>query len=679
MFERVITQTIQRISSDVLRDRQSVPLIEILEDERIPSRFKPFFATEVRWWLYNDALARSANKRFDVAHPEVASLLDYLEQVMFRHARFEHDEFVSTLDGAVKLTFNYLCRPQTTLKWYIFRGQPVKPLSEVMLRFESFLDYEYIGNVFAEWVERKVRERATFEAISATEFERIIRRIDDQILLSCTVDELLGLLDPIFDFIGEGDERNVPLDALIIFFDDKNIARLVDHLERYRESDPLVSRARFVGILEELLTSAEENPEADFSSVYQNDELDDIVQRHLEAEGKLAPNPPAPDVAAQPIAVDSIAENPIADEPVAADFIAANPIVDEPVAADSIAENPIADESLADAPIVDEPTADHSIEENPIADEPIAEELIVDESADADLQTDAPPLEEQTIDELIAAESIAEERFAEEADANEKATGSGSTPSSSGASRGAIPDEAIADDPTIDESDSDDWSLDDEPSEEVDDEDLIIGDDFVAVRLPAESTEDADDIPDIEFDDEDDPWDVSEPTRDEEKDAAPIGDEPTDDKPSTDEPFAEPSDSVENEPDIVEHANVGWSPLTDADRVGEPASIDDVVSTLEASAAGVDEVAANAPSGAPALQPIGLDPMLERKVLKKVFNRDRAAYDEAMARLSTAETWRQASQVLDELFIRFDVDPYSRTALRFTDSIYTRYVPKSHN
>lgn len=649
MFERVITQTIQRISSDVLRDRQSVPLIEILEDERIPSRFKPFFATEVRWWLYNDALARSANKRFDVAHPEVASLLDYLEQVMFRHARFEHDEFVSTLDGAVKLTFNYLCRPQTTLKWYIFRGQPVKPLSEVMLRFESFLDYEYIGNVFAEWVERKVRERATFEAISATEFERIIRRIDDQILLSCTVDELLGLLDPIFDFIGEGDERNVPLDALIIFFDDKNIARLVDHLERYRESDPLVSRARFVGILEELLTSAEENPEADFSSVYQNDELDDIVQRHLEAEGKLAPTTPAPDVAPQPSAVESIA-----DEPVAADFNAQNPIADEPIAEDSI-------------------------EENPIADEPIAEELIVDESADADLETDAPPLEEQTIDELIAAESIAEERFAEEADANEKTTGSGSTPSSSGASRGAIPDEAIADDPTIDESDSDDWSLDDEPSEEVDDEDLIIGDDFVAVRLPAESTEDTDDIPDIEFDDEDDPWDVSEPTRDEEKDAAPIGDEPTDDKPSTDEPFAEPSDSVENEPDIVEHANVGWSPLTDADRVGEPASIDDVVSTLEASAAGADEVAANAPSGGPALQPIGLDPMLERKVLKKVFNRDRAAYDEAMARLSTAETWRQASQVLDELFIRFDVDPYSRTALRFTDSIYTRYVPKSHN
>jgi hypothetical protein len=71
--------------------------------------------------------------------------------------------------------------------------------------------------------------------------------------------------------------------------------------------------------------------------------------------------------------------------------------------------------------------------------------------------------------------------------------------------------------------------------------------------------------------------------------------------------------------------------------------------------------------------------MLERKVLKKVFNRDRDAFDDAMRRLAAVDSWRQASQVLDEVFIRYDVDPYSRTALRFTDSIYTRFIPKSHN
>ena len=483
MFERVITQTIQRISSEVLRDRQSVPLTEILDDERIPTRFKPFFATEVRWWLYNDIVARSSNKRFDFSHPELAALLDYLEQVMFRHARFEHDEFISTLDGAVKLTYNYLCRPQTTLKWYIFRGQPVKPLSEVMLRFESFLDYEYIGNVFAEWVERKVRERATFEAISATEFERIIRRIDDQILLSCTVDELLTLLDPIFEFIGEGDDHQVPLDALIIFFDDKNIARLVEHLERFRTGNATITRERFVAILEELLTDAEENPEADFSSVYQNDELDDVVRRHLEAEGRYTPMHGA--------GIDA-----------GEDY--------EQQLAGAIQDRPaVASDDVGTASTIDDVVA--TLED--------------DDASIGEVASD------------VDATSVA-------GDVN--------------------PPEA-----------------------------------YTALNLPPASGE-------------------SLRSRQTGADYA-----------------ARPGAAFEREPQMRE------------------------ASTTE--------------------QPGLLDPLLERKVLKKVFNRDQSAFDETMRRLAEATSWRQASQILDELFIRFDVDPYSRTALRFTDSVYSRYVPKSHN
>src|SRR5688500_15662050 len=106
MFERVITQTIQTISQQVLRERPLIALSEILEDERIPYRFKPFFETDVYWWLHNEMLARSTNKRFDYENPEVAALLAYLEQVQFRHARFERDEFMSVLDSAVKLSYN---------------------------------------------------------------------------------------------------------------------------------------------------------------------------------------------------------------------------------------------------------------------------------------------------------------------------------------------------------------------------------------------------------------------------------------------------------------------------------------------------------------------------------------------------------------------------------------------
>jgi hypothetical protein len=72
-----------------------------------------------------------------------------------------------------------------------------------------------------------------------------------------------------------------------------------------------------------------------------------------------------------------------------------------------------------------------------------------------------------------------------------------------------------------------------------------------------------------------------------------------------------------------------------------------------------------------------ISPLLERKVLKRVFNKDRESYEGTLDRLNQALTWRAASQVLDEVFIRFDVDPYSRTAIRFTDSIYGRYLPRN--
>ncbi|MBC8144589.1 MAG: hypothetical protein H7X80_03325 [bacterium] len=540
MFERVITQTIQRISSEVLRDRQSVPLTEILDDDRIPTRFKPFFATEVRWWLYNDVLARGVNKRFDFSHPELSALLDYLEQVMFRHARFEHDEFVSTLDGAVKLTYNYLCRPQTTLKWYIFRGQPVKPLSEVMLRFESFLDYEYIGNVFAEWVERKVSERATFEAISATEFERIIRRIDDQILLSCTVDELLALLDPIFDFIGEGVEENVPLDALIIFFDDKNITRLVEHLDRYRTPNAMISRERFVEILDELLTSADENPEADFSSVYQNDELDDIVRHHLEAEDSVREAPPEPE-----------RREPERREPEHREPERREPERREPERREPEPIEPERREPEPTEPERREPEPTEPERRDP---EPIEPERIEAASVDVD----------QAIGNDLAPQAI---------DRNDDV--SATTPI-----------------------------------------------EYVAV----ESHE----IASAEI-------------------AAPV--------------IARGSENVRSRPTEPVRSRAADTPRTHV--ASTP-----VVTEAAAETDGTAQVADI---------PTDLDPMLERKVLKKIFDRDRVAFDETMQKLSSAETWRHASTILDELFIRFDVDPYSRTAQRFTDIIYTRYLKKSHN
>lgn len=283
MFEQPINDAIQRISRDVLEDRTLIPLAEISADERIDRRLTAFFENEVHWWIYSEATARRRDRRFDYDDPELASLLDYMESVQTRHARFDRSAFLRTLESGVKLGYNFRCRPQTTLKWFVFRGEPTKPLGETLLRMDAFVDYPYFATVFRQWVERKRSERPVFDSISSREFERIIRRIDDQILLSCTIEELLELMDPLFDLAEEagGQKGELPIEVLIVYFDDKKISKLVEFLESIAADHPHMTRESFATVIEKLLVAVEDEPEADFSSVYQEDVLDAVVRDHL--------------------------------------------------------------------------------------------------------------------------------------------------------------------------------------------------------------------------------------------------------------------------------------------------------------------------------------------------------------------------------------------------------------
>lgn len=627
MFERVISQTIQQIAHDVLRERSLISLIDILEDERIPARLKPFFATEVQWWLYNESLARAANRRFDYEQPELASLLNYLEQVQFKYARFEREEFLAVLDSAVKLTYNYLCRPQTTLKWYIFRGQPVKPLREVMLRFDAVSDYEYFRTVFIEWVESKQNERATFDAISATEFERVIRRTDDQILLNCTVEDLLAIMSPLFEFIGEGEAQRVPVDALVIFFDDKNIKRLVDFLEGYRDrGHEYTTREEFVLLLDELLSVADDAPETDFSQVYQNDELDDVVRRHLgngPDEGVFEEGAPLADyhipeyAPAEPAYSAAVAEDPAPPQehplPDVAQFEHGSVAAEEgePIPYASV------DRFLDDAERNDRQG-------------PPAPMLVVESALPGPVDPETIPLEHVGPVSLPSDELPDLVRWDRVEDAHADLPGiSGlvGIAEALSAPHAAEPEPASA--------------LSESVREEIWHEET--GADSHHHGSPV--------IPSLMMDAE---------TIDRHKESSAV--EQAQPAPAIEEPRI----SVPP-PASQAFAGPAAQPLSarfDAGAIAERPVPVGAVAPPEKSAEQFADVRRY------------IDSSLERKVIKKIFAKNKTEYDQAIQKLNAAENWRVASQILDELFIRFDVDPYSRTAVRFTDSVYGRYLSR---
>lgn len=649
MFEREINQTIQTLAAEVLREQTFVPLLTIVEDERIPWRFKSFFTTEVQWWLHNEALARAANKRFEYSHPELTSLLSYLEQVQFRHARFERDDFLVVLDSAVKLTFNYICRPQTTLKWYIFRGEPVKPLREVMLRFGAFGDYEYFSTVFAEWVERKQSERTTFDAISSTEFERVIRRIDDQILLSCTVEDLLELMSPFFDFICADPALGVPIDALVIYFDDKNIKKLVDHLEVYRsQGHTHILRDEFVSVLDELLTASEGEPEADFSTVYQNDELDAVVRQHLTGDQLVSD-------AAAAVSVSATAGSgaPAATHTASA---VANP------ASGNVAETVTTTPTLT---VVEEELEDWSEEEGS-QDQMTEDEDTVDGGLPTDLNLDS-------LRQHLSA--LQQESVASESE--------------------TVPDAMQEPDMIIQEGSQDDLDDDPWPWE------TIAPEVTEAADPPAEETAiEPADISPIPIEEDDDEDEVMEETEIEIEDGVEYGVEHGDSvKPDTDQvgepqpefPPAQPENSIaddDEEDDDEEWLAEIQQHIPTSVLQAAPESVASAAAVVAVPSPGLAVTAEIAPQPVSAAQPqppaaavpgmsdvrTFIDGMLERKVIKKVFQRNRSEYESVLNRLNSAQNWKVASQILDELFVRNNVDPYSRTAIRFTDSVYGRYL-----
>lgn len=69
-------------------------------------------------------------------------------------------------------------------------------------------------------------------------------------------------------------------------------------------------------------------------------------------------------------------------------------------------------------------------------------------------------------------------------------------------------------------------------------------------------------------------------------------------------------------------------------------------------------------------------PKQRKKFIKKVFHKKEKQYNEIIASLNQSPTWKQASNIIDDFFMRESINPYSREALEFSDLIYNRYFPK---
>jgi len=66
----------------------------------------------------------------------------------------------------------------------------------------------------------------------------------------------------------------------------------------------------------------------------------------------------------------------------------------------------------------------------------------------------------------------------------------------------------------------------------------------------------------------------------------------------------------------------------------------------------------------------------KKNFIKKLFNKDEILYQSTITDLSKCKNWKEAAAYIDNLFVKYDINPYSNTAINFTDKIQIGFLKR---
>lgn len=264
MFELEIEREKKHcIEAIVTPGERFTSLQHICSVENLHQFYRTYFVAQADWWIYELSLERAGDTRFDFSLSELSPLLKETDSLLRQSVRFSYDELIAAIDVAVKLRLNFLCRPRTTLTWFVFRGEPTKTVHEIWLRLNYFSEYQYLTNGFRDWAQTTFAIHPSQEVLSVVEFDKLIADIDNTTILELTPHQFTDLLEPLYEFFAQSgkpeSETAVPIESLIIFLDDKGVDLIAKELERiyYEEHTDRLTRQEFLTVVTKILSELE--------------------------------------------------------------------------------------------------------------------------------------------------------------------------------------------------------------------------------------------------------------------------------------------------------------------------------------------------------------------------------------------------------------------------------------
>ncbi|MBE0555640.1 MAG: hypothetical protein IH628_00265, partial [Proteobacteria bacterium] len=236
IFESEIETIMNTVRVRTIGEADTITLRQMLRSDIHPA-IKAYFKSEVEKQLIEARRQEVRSKNFPYALSEIVSLQRQIDVILVHQYQFDQAEFEVLLDQSVHFHFNYLCRPQWTLLNFMFEDRRRITTSEVLRKVRYCADFRYFPRV----LQRYIGDKGLAE-IEYTEFKSLVKRIDDAILERHSAEDLATLTRPLIKFLGMGlpnthfamGEPTLPINAAIVFFEDKHMIELKEKLEEER-------------------------------------------------------------------------------------------------------------------------------------------------------------------------------------------------------------------------------------------------------------------------------------------------------------------------------------------------------------------------------------------------------------------------------------------------------------
>lgn len=241
IFESEIEMIMNAVRARTIGEAESIRLRDFLS-ARVHPALKAYFKSRVQQLLQQERQTEVRSKKFPYSLPETVRMQEQIDLLLVHNYTFGQHDFTLMLDHAVHFQFNFLCRPQWTLLNFIFENQRRRPTSDIRRKLSYCVDYAYYAEIIKRYIEDRGLAEMTYE-----EFSELLEKIDNEIVSRHSSIELAMMTRPILRFIdsarlqpaGQLADSTIPVNAAIVFFEDKKLNDIKERLESDRDRNGL--------------------------------------------------------------------------------------------------------------------------------------------------------------------------------------------------------------------------------------------------------------------------------------------------------------------------------------------------------------------------------------------------------------------------------------------------------